>query len=455
MLGEHGIDIVAARALGREIAARAEAEVDHLRALGFGESGGAVNRRGLERGGKLGGAEIEGIGRERAVASPGLPGSAAPLLEIVADVGEAFLARRQRARIDHRDIAAAEIVEQRRQPLLEQGQPVFHPGQPPAFADRLVKRVLGGGGAEAFAVAQAEPLDAVLVEQRLACGQQEMAVERSGAHLRGRIERAQGFDLVAEEIEPKPLLEPAGKDVDDRAPDRELAGVDHGVGAAISLPAQQRGEAVEADAHARPELAHRLAHPERGQHALGQRVDRGHEELRRGGFGLQPVKRGEPARADRQRRAGAIVGQAIPRRKLERFELGREIARRIGDRAHRRVVGCDQDRARAAALPGRARQIRHQQWLRASCNRRQGERRCRFQDAGEIGHWVPPSVANTREKPARAVRAGIGKVHLGRCRQSATRAGASSLVMWRRAVIGPPLPSRAALRGNGACRAAF
>ena len=44
MIRQNGIDVVATRAFGGEIAARAEAEVDHLAALGLGEAGGAVDR---------------------------------------------------------------------------------------------------------------------------------------------------------------------------------------------------------------------------------------------------------------------------------------------------------------------------------------------------------------------------------------------------------------------------
>ena len=94
------------------------------------------------------------------------------------------------------------MIEQGRQPILEQRQPVFHTRKPPPFADRFVKRVLRGIGAEQLAIAGAEALDAVLVQQRLAGGQEQMPVEPPRRQLGVGIETAQAFQLVTEEIEP-------------------------------------------------------------------------------------------------------------------------------------------------------------------------------------------------------------------------------------------------------------
>jgi hypothetical protein len=88
------------------------------------------------------------------------------------------------------------------QPILEQRQPVLHAGEPPPVADRLVERVRGGVGAEQFAVAAAEALDAVLVEQRLARREQQVLLDRSGRALGVGIEQAQRLELVAEEVKP-------------------------------------------------------------------------------------------------------------------------------------------------------------------------------------------------------------------------------------------------------------
>ena len=76
---------------------------------------------------------------------------------------------------------------------------------PPPGADRFVERVVGADRAERLAVARAEALDRGVVEQDLADRAQHETVERSGRALRQRVEAAQAFERVAEEIEPDRL----------------------------------------------------------------------------------------------------------------------------------------------------------------------------------------------------------------------------------------------------------
>jgi hypothetical protein len=97
---------------------------------------------------------------------------------------------------------------------------------------------------------------------------------------------------------------------------------------------------------------------------------------------LQLVQRRQPARADRQGRAGAVVGQAVPGGELDHVELGREVGGGIGHRAHRRVVGRDEDRAPF----GGTGEVGHDERLRPARHGGKGQRRLRGKDAGEIGH---------------------------------------------------------------------
>ncbi len=154
------------------------------------------------------------------------------------------------------------MVEQGGQPVLEQREPMLHPRLPATFADRLVERVLRRIGTEHFAIAGSEPPDAVLVEQGFARREQQVAVHGTHGQLCVGVENAQAFQLVAEEIEPQPALEPAGIDIEDRSSHGEFAGVDDGVGAVVTLPLEQAGQAVMADLDARFEFAHRFANPE-------------------------------------------------------------------------------------------------------------------------------------------------------------------------------------------------
>jgi hypothetical protein len=113
---------------------------------------------------------------ERAVGALRLARNRARAGVIIGNVGQPLLGGAERALSITTRSSLSEVIEQRGQPLLEQRQPVFHARQPPPVADRLVERVLRGIGAEHFAVAGAEALDAVLVEQRLAGGQQQVAL---------------------------------------------------------------------------------------------------------------------------------------------------------------------------------------------------------------------------------------------------------------------------------------
>ena len=209
-----------------------------------------------------------------------------------------------------------------------------------------------------------------------------MRLQDAGAHLRSRIEGAQAFELVAEEIEPQPFVEAAREDIDDRTADCIFTRVDHRVAARVALPLKEAGEALASDFDTRFELAHALADAERGQHALQDGVDRRDEQLSARFADLQPVQGGEAPRADRQGGAGAVVGQAVPRRKLDDFQFGREILRGIGDTAHRYFVGRDED---GAALCG-AGEVGHDERLRPLHHAGEGQRLVGGQYLGEIRH---------------------------------------------------------------------
>ncbi len=148
---------------------------------------------------------------------------------------------------------------------------------------------------------------------------------------------------------------------------------------------QQGGQAFAADFDTRFEFAYAFADPERGKDALEDRIRRRHDQLCPGLAGLKPVQRGKPPGADRQRGAGAVVGQGIPRREFDHFELGREEGGGIHHAAHRGIIRCDEHRAAGAG----AGEIGHHQRLRAARNLRQRERLAGFQDTGKVGHGVP------------------------------------------------------------------
>ena len=264
---------------------------------------------------------------------------------------------------------------------------MLHPGKATSVADRLVQWIGRGCPAEAFAIAPAKTLDALVVEQRFTRGQQQEPLERPGRTLGAGIEGPQRFQFVAEEIEPQALFQTGRIDVEHAAAHRVFAGIDHGIGAGITLALEQRDQAFTPDLQLRCQFAHRFADAERGQRALEHRVDRGDEQLRPFGRGLQAVQRRQPLGAGRQRGAGAIVGQAIPSRVFDRLQFGREEHRRFGDAAHPGFVGRDPHRAPVAfCMCHSPREVGHDQRRRAPGDRSERQRRLGRKDAVEIGH---------------------------------------------------------------------
>ncbi len=83
---------------------------------------------------------------------------------------------------------------------------MLHPRLPPPFGHRLVERVGGGVRPEAFAVAGAETLDRLLVQQRLAGGQQRELGDVAGGALVGGVEGPHRLDLIAEQIDAQRLV---------------------------------------------------------------------------------------------------------------------------------------------------------------------------------------------------------------------------------------------------------
>ena len=195
---------------------------------------------------------------------------------------------------------------------------MLHAGEAAAVADRLIERIAGRGRAEALAIAAAEALDAVLVEQRFGGGQQGEAVDPAGGALVGGIEGADALDLVAEEIEAQRLLLARWEQIDQAAAHREFAGIGDGLGADIAIGLEQRGEPVAADPLAGRERARRAggcgtASACAGVAALAVVTSSC------GALGrlLEPVERRQPLGHDAQRRRGAVIGQAVPGREAE------------------------------------------------------------------------------------------------------------------------------------------
>ncbi len=274
------------------------------------------------------------------------------------------------------------MVEQRRQPLLEQRQPMVHARLSPPLTDRLIQRIAGRLRPEQVAIGRAKALDRVLVEQGFGGGEQLQRLGGAKAALVGGVEPADAFDLVAEEIDPQPGFLARREQVEDTAAHRKLALIGDGIDAAEAVCDEQLGQRIAVDPLACGERGRKLADTERGQRALGDRRDGGEEQLAAFRRLLQRRQRRQPIGADAHRRTRAVIGQAIPSGEAVDDEVGSKEGRGVGYRLHRRVVGRDIDEPLAAG----ARQIGEQQRQEAVGGSRERQRgRCRPNCGEDVG----------------------------------------------------------------------
>ncbi len=134
--------------------------------------------------------------------------------------------------------------------------------------DGLVEDVVARDIAEQLAIARAETLDAVGRQQHLADRQQHDLVAFAGGELAHRIERADRFQDVAEQVEPQRLVRARRIEIDQAAADRELAGLHHRVGPAIAVRAEILRQAGDVDARALAQDRRRLGIEAARRHLL-------------------------------------------------------------------------------------------------------------------------------------------------------------------------------------------
>ena len=236
-------------------------------------------------------------------------------------------------------------------------------GMAAAFADRLVKRVAARLAAKARRISLAEAAHRLADELQLAHRHEVERAQLPGGALRFRIEGADRFERIAEEIEPDRRRHARREEIDDAAALRIFAGLAHRAGAQEAVgrePLRQQvhfddvsrrgGKSVGGDSGAR-------------RNALEQAVDRrgDHARLLGGGFrARQPRQRGHAARGDRRAGRNAVIGLAVPTGQVENFDEGRGEAQRLAkpSGAHRVARDMHEDRRLAlGSFRQRAREI--------------------------------------------------------------------------------------------------
>ena len=258
----------------------------------------------------------------------------------------------------HRHRGRRHVVQQGCHTVVEQRQPMLHPGMAPAGRYGLVERILAQDGAEQPAIAGTEPGDAVGIQAKFRHRLESYTDPLPGSALRQGIEAADGFEFIAEEVEADGLPAPGREQIDDAAAHRVLARLADGLGAGIAVAREEVLQGVQIDriadlggeAGARQIIG--------GRNTLEDAVDGGDDDP--GGGGLlagEPVGQGgEHVKAPGAHvRIGGdpVVGQAIPSREHLHRHLRCEERDRRGQTGRPLVVGGNVQQTRGAGPPGK------------------------------------------------------------------------------------------------------
>ena len=173
-------------------------------------------------------------------------------------------------------------------------------------------------------------------QQQLAAGRRpQAAVRLSQAALVGHLEVADLLDGVAPELDPHRMLLSGREDIEDAAPDSQLAAMFHGLGPRVADLDQPGDHVVEVSGVTGPE-PDRLQLAQAADDRLEQAADRGGDHGERAGPGVGRVRVGEPAQ-HRQPLPGYVwlrrqplVRQRLPGREAGRSALGQQRAERGG-----------------------------------------------------------------------------------------------------------------------------
>ncbi|MDT4835864.1 hypothetical protein FQZ97_695420 [compost metagenome] len=215
-----------------------------------------------------------------------------------------------------------QVVEQRRAFLEEQRQVVLDARRWHAVADVLVDRRLGRVTLEDFAPAAAERSTRGFVERELAARQQAHFLDRVQAALRVRVERADGLDLVAEQVDPVRQRRAHRVQVDQAAAHAVFARAHHGADVLVAGQRELRLQRGFVQALALLE-----------EEGVGGQEGRRREPVQRGAGrhqhhvalpALDIVQRGQAFGDQVLVRREAVVGQRFPVGQQAHAQFGRE-----------------------------------------------------------------------------------------------------------------------------------
>ena len=268
--------------LGSKAAAGARARVDHVGAILGHRERRQPRKCGFAKPFRpFGIGQIEPVRRQRLVdrAAAGMLQRLAPGLVVVHNLLESLARGILGLRLDRND-GAVEIVEQRIHPLLEQRQPMLHAGVTAAFADGFIEQIVALRRAKGRDIAHAKAANGFGDELEFRDRNQ---IERAHVEQRAlgfRIEGADRFQAVAEEVEPHGLVEPGRKQVEDAAAHGIFAGFAHGRGAIVTVVLEPGDDRVHRHDMAGGDRQRLRGNDFARRHPLHDGVDRGQHDQR-------------------------------------------------------------------------------------------------------------------------------------------------------------------------------
>ena len=266
-----------------------------------------------------------------------------------------------------------QVVEQGAGAVEEERQPVLDAGRREPFAHVPVDRAGIGIALEAGSPGGPEPADRLRVEGELARGQQPDRIGPVERALRLGVEGADRLDLGIEEVDAVRPLGPRRKEIEERAPHRELAVLHHLADAPVASEVQPAPRPLEIEPVADREHEGIAFHEPAGRDPAHEGGGGGDEDLV-SGVG-QRVQGGEALGDDVLVRREGVVGEGLAIREEKRKARaavrpgggdrdGRDLRRFVpvageepdfgADRVRRRGVGSD-DEGEAGELPSRRR----------------------------------------------------------------------------------------------------
>ena len=275
------------------------------------------------------------------------------------------------------DGGVGQIVQQVFHRRMKQRHPVLHPRMAATVGDGQINRVLGRVLAEHVSPCGAEASDRLLAQRHFGDRAQQQGAALASAALRGRIEGADGFDGVAEQVEPDRIGLTGGEDVDDSTAHRVFAGLHDGAGAAVAIGLEECGQFLRLDRTIHRQIETGAGERRAGRHALHQCVDGGQDNARALGR-IQQARQGGDAFGYQNRvRRHAVVWQAVPGGKAQHLGFRHGERQGFGQARHAGVVAGDVDDGAAVFAPALSEQERIPPLRRAPNFERFGHR-CRL-----------------------------------------------------------------------------